>query len=121
MRLCITENTRATGEYDQTAFDVVKRYGGTPRDKLNFALVGVMQKKQAHIGTKGIALMILDLKDIAVLLASLKAYRDELVKNAGDNLELGETLDYNDLEIKVKNIEQTIDIIMDDFKYRMNN
>lgn len=65
--------------------------------------------------------MILDLKDIAVLLTSLKAYRDELVKNAGDNIELGDEFDYNDLETKVKNIEQTIDIIMDDFKYRMNN
>lgn len=65
--------------------------------------------------------MILDLKDIAVLLTSLKAYHDELVKNAGDNFELGEIVDYEDIDAKVKSIEQTIDIIMDDFKYRMNN
>lgn len=65
--------------------------------------------------------MILDLKDIAVLLTSLKAYHDELVKNAEDNFELGEMIDYKDIDTKVKNIEKTIDIIKDDFKYRMNN
>lgn len=65
--------------------------------------------------------MILELKDIAVLLTSLKAYHDELVKNAGYNFELGDPIDYEDINEKVKNIEQTISIIMDDFKYRMNN
>lgn len=80
--------------------------------------------KQAELKTnphRGQGGRKMDLQNLATLVASLKAYHDELVRYAGDNFELGETLDYNDLETKVKNIEQTIDIIMDDFKYRMNN
>ena len=74
----------------------------------------------AHARTKRGSTMILELKDIAVLLTLLKAYHDELVKNAEDNFELGDVVDYQDIDTKVKNIEHTISIIMDDFKYRMN-
>lgn len=63
----------------------------------------------------------MDLKDIAILLSMLKAYHDEVVKNAEDCFAFNEQFDFKEADEKVRNIKRTIGILMDDFKDRMNN
>lgn len=63
------------------------------------------------------------LNDLATLVALLKQYRNELVRNAYDELELNgnDDLDVKDLADKVESLDKALEVAMDDFEYRIKN
>lgn len=63
------------------------------------------------------------LQDLATLVALMKQYRNELVRNAYDELELNgnDDLDVKDLADKVESLDKALEVAMDDFEYRIKN
>lgn len=63
------------------------------------------------------------LQDLATLVALMKQYRNELVRNAYDELELNgnDDLDVKDLADKVVSLDKALEVAMDDFEYRIKN
>lgn len=53
----------------------------------------------------------------------MKQYRNELVRNAYDELELNgnDDLDVKDLADKVVSLDKALEVAMDDFEYRIKN